>query len=108
MTQYVLLNYGDNYADEFDIHGLIVITKEEYEKSLKELKLYFDKYASYYWYFGTNEAMEYHCADSLRSAYDVVYLTEEQYLFYKQENLLNFGHTGPLPFLDSSSKRDYY
>lgn len=108
MTQYVLLTYDDNYADEFNIHGLRVITKEQYEKSLKELDLYFEKYESYYWYFGTNEAMEYHCAESLLGAYDVVDLTEEQYLFYKQENLLNFGHTGPLPFIDSSSERDYY
>ena len=34
MTQYVLLTYDDNYADEFNIHGLRVITKEQYEKSL--------------------------------------------------------------------------
>lgn len=51
--------------------------------------------------------MEYHCVESLLGAYAVVDLTEAQYLFYKQENLLNFGHTGPLPFIDFSD-RDYY
>lgn len=106
MTQYVLLRHSTDYADEFDVSGLAVITVQAYKKSLEELKLYFEKYPGLCWYFGTNEFIEYTSEEDVLGAYDIIQLTEKEYEFFKKYNITDFGHTGPLPNLDSSFEQE--
>jgi hypothetical protein len=100
-TTYLMLKYCADYADEFSVHGFAIITQEQYNQKLQELYTYFEKYDELAWYFGTNEFTINYDAESVIGDYDVIELTEEEYLVYKKHNLLTYGHYGPLINVDS-------
>ncbi len=105
-TTYLMLKYCADYADEFSVQGFAIITKEQYDKNLKELHNYFDKYDELAWYFGTNEATVNYDPESVIYDYEIIEITEEDYLVYKKHNLLTYGHYGPLVNMDSSYNQD--
>lgn len=105
--KYLMLKYCDDYADEFSVHGFAIISQEQYNKNLQELHNYFEKYDELAWYFGTNEATVNYDPESVLYCYDVIELTEEEYLVYKKHNLLSYGHYGPLINMDSSYNQEY-
>lgn len=63
--KYLMIKFQDNYADEFDIHGVWFSTEEDYEEFVTAIRKYFEKHTYREVYFGTNESVKYDCADSL-------------------------------------------
>ena len=47
----LLVEFNHNWADEFDVHGLAIMTQEQYKQNMK-----YAERANYY--FGTNEGWE--------------------------------------------------
>jgi hypothetical protein len=86
----VLMTWYGNYADEFDVSGWIVTTKEDSDHIINTLVNHKSKF---YWYFGTNEYMEYDSGGELAEEITVTNITEKEY------NTLNnlfdgeFGYT---------------
>jgi hypothetical protein len=73
MSKFYLLKYSDNWADEMDIDGHAVLTSEEYNEfnsKVDELE--------YLWFsVGTNEDIEYESNESIKRAYSVSAILED-------------------------------
>jgi hypothetical protein len=71
----LLVKYKGDWADELEVEGFWVTTKEEYEEWLIEIKNSFP----YTYYIGTNEEIEYESLDSLQYDLSVKEITQEQF-----------------------------
>lgn len=72
-----LIKYNDNYADEFDVEGFLILTDEEWENQLHISKLVFDTLGSVEIYFGTNEFIEYDSFDEWLNTFKVKDISDE-------------------------------
>jgi hypothetical protein len=88
MQEYVLLKFQADYADEFDVYGLLTWTKEQWEEYKKELEEL--EYPQEH-YFGTNESIEFVDADDYLSNITVTNITEEQYKTLIDLGLRHYG-----------------
>jgi hypothetical protein len=82
---FYLVKYKDNWADEIDLDGHIVLEKDKFEM--------FDKIANtnpiFTMCIGTNEEIEYNKDwQTTSKAYSVIEITVEQYDVLKQLNIL--------------------
>lgn len=97
----LLLNYHQNYADEFDVEGFLVLTESEWEKhkelaakvfgpaeeaakkaaeeAKKTKTYYYNRGAEVEVGFGTNESITYGSLDDYLSSFKVKEITQEQY-----------------------------
>ena len=97
---YVLVKFKKDYADEFDVSGLKVVLKEDWEKEVERFrncKYPFEKY------FGTNEALEFDSFKELMSAFRVYDLDKEDYCilkkyFFQYNDIIDFGFVPEPPF----------
>lgn len=105
--KYYLLNFTDNYADEFDVYGFKVLTEEEYKKGKIDSEEAFrlrmedtranhrgDK--SVQISFGTNEWVEYYRFEDYLKSFKVTEISEDEYnvlakLFGKYGNKVSYG-----------------
>jgi hypothetical protein len=71
----LLVKYKGDWADELEVEGFWITTKEKYEKWLIEIKNFFP----YTYYIGTNEEIEYESLDSLQYHLSVKEITQEQF-----------------------------
>lgn len=108
----LLINFNDNYADEFDVNGFRIATEEEWEQEKESMKAAFaasqeiqdffydpdiPSYRRNYrrtieMYFGTNEALEWDSYDDAISCFSAVKITEEE--AESLNRLLNPGNYG--------------
>lgn len=76
---YVIVHFHDNYADEFDVLGFDVMSREEYTAHMDFLEKYFDDCYRIDVYFGTNENLEYDSLKAVKSAITVKLIDKETY-----------------------------
>lgn len=92
----VLVKFEANWADEMDVQGFSVMTKERWKEACKTFKQIKNKNGICY-YFGSNEGWEDgEIDDSWLENYTVVKITEEQERVLEDLDLLEFG-TFPMP-----------
>lgn len=88
---YYLLRYEDNWADEMDLDGFVVLDEEEmYDFNIAMgILSNTDFYAEFC--VGTNQEVIYDDYSSLLRAYEVVEIFESQYLTLNGLDLLSSG-----------------
>jgi hypothetical protein len=91
----VLLKYEDDYADEFDVYGFMLMTDEEWNKFEKVIDCMEDFPQEFY--FGTNEQIIYENKENVKRAFKPIRISLEdakviKKLFGNQYNDdVNFG-----------------
>jgi hypothetical protein len=97
----LLLTYHQNYADEFDVEGFLVLSESDWEKhkdlaarvfgpkeeaakkkaeeAKKKKEYYYDRGVEVEVGFGTNEEVTYHSLEDYLSSFKIKELTPEQY-----------------------------
>ena len=84
---YYLLKYEDNWADEMDVEGHVILTEKEYQAFQESLE---DK--DYFTFsVGSNEEIEYETIDDLKNRIDVDEISQEEYEVFKKFGLLSAG-----------------
>lgn len=59
MTEYLLLKFSDNYADEFDVDAIVLTTRDRWERAKADLCAAYPGGATFDAGFGTNESNSY-------------------------------------------------
>lgn len=77
MAELVALRYDNNWADEFDVEGFIIVEQEWWENHQKEVREKFGKQHREVG-FGTNEEIEYCDADDYLNSFTVLSLTQDE------------------------------
>jgi len=87
--KYYLVQYNDNYGDEFDVYFHQVMTEDK----LKETKDLISKTNWEYeeFYFGTNECIEVSSLELLEALSKAKEITEDQYKVLSDLGLLSIG-----------------
>jgi|SRR6185369_5874980 len=76
----LLIKFDNNYADEFDVEGFLVLSQQDWEKHQELAKKVFkQKGGEVEVGFGTNEAVSYYSLEDYLSSFDVTEITQEQY-----------------------------
>lgn len=88
MEKLYLINYGDNYADEFDIYGCLVIN----ETQLNILEKIVEKTEYFCFYFGTNQEIEYYSSSEIKDAFEINEISQKEYEVLKKFDLDDFGY----------------
>lgn len=96
MSEYLIVKFNDNYADEFDLSGCVIMPKSNYEDMMDRAKKWFDAhppkpdpryyeeygwmhYESYLEGFGTNEELEWTTFKDFESCWNIVNtITEDE------------------------------
>lgn len=74
----ILVKFNDNYADEFDVDGFMVISKNQFDKDVELVKKWFADYGDAEFYFGTNEALSYDDFDDWFNSFSVTEITDDE------------------------------
>lgn len=75
----MLAKIGVDYADEFDVQGFIITTKDIWKEKVDAAKAKLASGSHYELYFGTNEAIEFNYPkDFDRGVDEILTLTDEQ------------------------------
>lgn len=90
----LLIQFDSNYADEFDVEGFLVMTKEEWETHKAAIQKRFDalppKDPSKYYgeeleaYFGTNESLSWGSMDAYLHDFKVTEISDEEHAVLKK------------------------
>lgn len=75
MPEYVLIKFEDNYADEFDVYGFVVTTKELYEAHKAKIKRLNREIEIC---FGTNESLSWSTPEEFLNSWKVSNLTDAE------------------------------
>ena len=89
---YVLVKLNANWADEFDINSLAVMTTSEFDRYLEDLNKYFIPNVGLY--FGTNEWVEFEDVSEITSGLESTPISYEFYLEFKRVIGKEFGMFG--------------
>lgn len=109
----VLVKFRDNWADEMDVYGSRVMTKEDWEKYIhiatecfqdyynhienenqnddSDVENYWDEYGSIEFCIGSNESIEYMSVAAFKSCFTVVEITDNEAEVLMKCGLDNFG-----------------
>lgn len=99
--EYVLIKFEKDYADEFDVHGIMILPVERWQKQLE----LFEK-AEYPFTrgFGTNEELEFNSFKDVQRAFKVQPVTEQEYEVFNKffgpafKNSMSFGFIPDPPY----------
>jgi len=97
-NNYYLLEFSDNYADEFDIDGLVIMTGDEldeYKNRVLNIKGHIERY------FGTNEFVEYNNGRDYLNGLRITEINKNEYDFLKKNVCRHRSYS-------LSGKRYYY
>lgn len=72
---FYLLTYDDNWSDEMDIDGVIVLNQEKYIKFLEAVENF--DYTEFV--IGTNQYIEYDSKEAIEDVFSVKTITKEEY-----------------------------
>ncbi len=97
----LLLRYSNNYADEFDVDGFIVMSESAWEEHKAMAAKIFEEKAEVEVYFGTNEWISYYDLEEYVDSFKVTELTDTQFqvlkeLFGVHYNEYSYSHAGVL------------
>jgi hypothetical protein len=103
MKKHYLLTFTDNYADEFDANGSVIIDEDQYKyfysvveqavKSEDYSQLDEDYTSDVYVGLGSNEDIEYEGIADLMNQVECTELTEEEYKVLKKFGFDDYGFT---------------
>jgi len=75
---HVIIMFSDDWADEFDVDGFMVMSKGEYSANyLAPIAEHFKDYGSWEYGFGTNEVLEYENFDEFMKRLDIIEISEK-------------------------------
>lgn len=104
MEKFYLLQFEDDYADEFDAHGSVIINEGQYKYlySVVEQAVKTEDYSNLDEYYasdvcvglGSNETIEYDDIADLMNQVTCTELTEEEYNALTKFGFDDFGFTG--------------
>ena len=104
MEKHYLLTFEDNYADEFDVYGSVIIDEDQYKDLYSVVaqavntedysKLDEDYTSDVFVSLGTNEDIEYGDIADLMNQVTCTELTEEEYNVLMKFKFHYFGFTG--------------
>lgn len=77
-TQYVLVEYTADYADEFDVGGWAIYTQEEWDKFTADVVAAFERGRIFTHHFGTNQEVEFQYASQLLECYQLKSITANE------------------------------
>ena len=74
-----LFKYSDNYADEFDVNGFVLVSSAALVANFRNMvDMYFDELRSPEFYFGTNEYLEVVDTDEYMRLVTIAEITENE------------------------------
>lgn len=102
----VLVKYSEDYADEFQVSGFCVMTREKWENYVKRAN---EAVWPQCQYFGTNEGVQWDSAEDHLDAFNVVDITDGEAAFL-EKNFQGYGEMGHCLMLDEfpSTPRELY
>lgn len=74
----LFVKYNDNWADEMDITGFVIITKENWNAMKEEVRGFLDKKMGWEYGVGTNEQIEYSSFEDWSRAFTVTELSDAE------------------------------
>ena len=74
----LFVKYNDNWADEMDITGFVIITKADWNEIREEVRGFLDKKMGWEYGVGTNEQIEYSSFEDWSRAFTVTELTDAE------------------------------
>jgi len=81
---YVAVKFKSDWADEFDIYGIKVMTKGEYGIYLADIAKRFTDDGNFEWGFGTNEDFTWETLQEFMILLELVELTEKEAIILKK------------------------
>lgn len=78
MSNKILVSYSSNWADEINIGGKKVLTKNDWDNICQEVKSIFEKTNLLTHYVGTNEYIEYSSYEDWFLCYQVKEITDDE------------------------------
>ena len=101
--QKVLIIFKDNWADEMDIEGFSIISKDEWEYKKLELKhTQFPREVG----FGTNEDNDYDNAKHFLSMFQAQEISDDEEQIIKK--LFKYPQFGTIPFIEGEASESFY
>lgn len=95
MTQ-MLVKYTGDWADEMDVYGFRLTTKENWDAFVRRVHQYFqDENGSYSYYVGTNEEIIYESPEDVLRDFDVEEIADEEAQVITKLFGNYYGDTGP-------------
>jgi hypothetical protein len=96
----LLVKYDSNWADEMDVAGFYVTTREKWNDYVERVRRHFEGRSELTYYIGTNEEICYERVEDLLRDFTLVDITDEQAetlrtLFQSWGSTVSFGFTGP-------------
>lgn len=76
----ILVKFQKDYADEFDVYGICIMSPKEWVDYLKEARN--DSYPNEK-YFGTNECIDFHDYQDVMNSFTVELLSDKEALFMR-------------------------
>lgn len=101
-VEYYLLSYQDNWADEMDVEGFMILDTSqmiEWNETMTKARELF-KNVSYDFWIGTNEEIEYDSFDEFNRCFSRKKISAEVASTLKGTLGLEDGHYGIIPTLD--------
>lgn len=79
MQKHLLITLNRDWADEFSVEGMVVLTASEWEAHKEVARKHFEKNGNAEIYFGTNEFLEFSSHEEYVKEFKVTELTSVQY-----------------------------
>lgn len=99
-----LLQFCDNYCDEFDVEGFVVIDGIQFSEWLgvmQKLSEYMKGGKSFEYYFGTNEWIEYEDYNEFFNCFTCTPISVEEGKFLKDKFIGEYSSFGIIPFIET-------
>jgi hypothetical protein len=103
-----LVKFGDDYADEFNVCGFCIVSKDVFDFQMRIVELFWKENpgCTKEFYFGTNEFMEYSSYQDIQETLTVTEISDEEILTFKKffgedyTDQIDFGVNQLLDFSD--------
>lgn len=87
-----LVQFSDNWADEMDVEGCMIMTDEEYEAYLAAARRAFEIRGEVSFCIGSNESIEWESIHDFEKTLFARYITEEEATVLRTFGFDDFGH----------------
>jgi hypothetical protein len=75
---FVLVEYSDNYADEFDVAGIGIFKPKDWDERVRAIREQFEKYSNAFVNIGSNEDIEYSSFEEWNDHFTVIHLEDAE------------------------------
>ena len=75
---YLFIEYNSNWADEMDVNGFFITTKELWDERVEAFRKHFEDEPFLTYYVGTNEEIEYLMFEDVLNDFTITEITEEE------------------------------